>query len=121
MMMALESPMKITHQRDGGRLVVRIRGDIDSSQCDCLTHFWDRHVDAGVMELAADLCELDSIDGLGIAALSGLLRRTVSGGADVTVRGAPQTLAHTLYKIGLLRPPRGVRLIDPRDEEPTSS
>ena len=62
--------------------------------------------------------DVDSIDSPGVAQMVKLLRRNIDAGARVVLDTPPQTLAHTLYKIGLLEPGQGVAVENARTEEP---
>ena len=64
-----------------------------------------------------DLSDLEPERGLEVAALVDQLRALARPGRPVIVRGCPQMLAHTLYKVGELA--RGwIRLESVREEEP---
>lgn len=66
-----------------------------------------------------DLGDLDLDDGPALAALVTLVRRLSDNGL-VTVFEAPQMLAHTLYKVGMLRGGRLV-LLAPRMDQGTTA
>jgi len=72
---------------------------------------------AGADGVTVDLSELDVVDGPALAraasALRSLARRT-----PLLIVGAPQILAHTLYRVGALEGPHAIRLSDTREEEP---
>lgn len=63
-----------------------------------------------------ELGELEPEGGAAIAALVDLVRLLAAAAARVELRRAPQMLAHTLYKAGLLRDGR-VRLAGEREPE----
>lgn len=109
--------MKFRHRIEGSSGWVQVTGDLDSAECNCLQAFWDCHVPDDLAKLELDLAELDSMDGESVAVMVNLIRQAVDGGAAVRVVRAPQMLAHTLYKIGMLIP-TGVELVEPRVEEP---
>lgn len=109
--------MKIRHQQDGGAVRIWVSGDLDSGQCDCLQAFWNCHIDETAAQVDIELADLDCLDGQSISALVEIVRQHLSAGAAVTVHHAPQMLAHTFYKIGLISNPR-FELIAPRQEEP---
>lgn len=109
--------MKVHHEEYDGGVRVWVSGDLDSSQCNCLRAFWDCHIDEAAARVDIDLTELDSLDGESVAVMVDIVRGHLSRGADVSVHLAPQMLAHTFYKIGLLTDSR-FQLIDPREEEP---
>jgi hypothetical protein len=64
-----------------------------------------------------DLGELEVDDGPELARLVTRLRALVDEHGALALHGCPQLLAHTLYKVGMLRSGR-IRLISVRDEEP---
>ncbi|OBS09523.1 hypothetical protein Thpro_021851 [Acidihalobacter prosperus] len=64
-----------------------------------------------------ELATLDLLDAGAVIGMLEAVRSLVSGGADVTLVHAPQTLAHTLYRVGALGQP-GLFLVEPREEEP---
>ena len=66
-----------------------------------------------------DLAELEfeRDDGVLVAGWIDRVRALLREHGRVNLRHCPQMLAHTLYKVGLLRDGRIV-LIDPREEEP---
>ena len=110
--------MKLSHAIDGDRITVRIREEIDGSGCDCLEHFWDRFVSDPFSVVRVEMSGVDSIDSLGVAQMVTLLRRNLADGARLVLDAPPQVLAHTLYKVGLLEPGRGITLENARSEEP---
>ena len=70
--------------------------------------------------LALDLDGLDLLDGVAVAEAINGLRAALALGAPVVLHRAPQMLAHTLYKIGMLTD-GAISLEDPRVEEPTTA
>jgi hypothetical protein len=65
-----------------------------------------------------DLLDLDLEDGVSVAETVNALRILLAHHGTMTLLHAPQMLAHTLYKIGMLQDGRLV-LIRPRVESPT--
>jgi len=109
--------MKVHHEESDDGVRVWVSGDLDSTQCNCLRAFWDCHIDESAARVDIELTELDGIDGESVAVMVDIVRGHLTRGANVSVRRAPQMLAHTFYKIGLLSDPR-FQLIEPRVEEP---
>lgn len=70
----------------------------------------------GVGELILDLEDLDLEDGVAVAHLVTGLRALRARCDRLVLVGAPQMLAHTLYKVGALSDP-GLSLVDPRQDE----
>lgn len=109
--------MKVRHEEHDGGVRVRVSGDLDSNQCDCLRAFWDCRIDESAARVDVDLTDLDAIDGESVAVMVDIVRGHLTRGATVSIRRAPQMLAHTFYKIGLLSEPH-FQLIEPRQDEP---
>lgn len=109
--------MKIAHRLSGNQLVITITGVIDNETCNCLEHFWNRHVPRGLDEIELDLGRVDDIDAHGVATLTNLLRQDLAGGARVRLIEPPQSLAHTLYKTAVLQSP-DLTLLPRRTEVP---
>jgi anti-anti-sigma factor len=111
--------MKLKHEMTGQRLTVWLKGEIEGSRCQCLEHFWDRHVDkAGYKEAIIDMTEVELIDALGIAKMVTLLRRLLERPVCLILDSAPQLLAHTLYKTAMLEDPDRLKLINEVTDEP---
>ena len=70
--------------------------------------------------LRLDLTHLELPDGVSVAAGITTLRGLLHHHGGLTLIGAPQMLAHTLYKIGSLGL-AGLRLEDVRADEPTTA
>lgn len=68
--------------------------------------------------LVLDLGGLEILDGISMVAMVNLVRRLRAGRARLTLREAPQLLAHNLYRVGMLDGPGAVALVDTRREEP---
>lgn len=64
--------------------------------------------------------ELDLLDGTAVAETVNALREILKSGRRLRIDHAPQMLAHTLYKAGMLEDGR-VLLIDPVEEESTAN
>ena len=76
--------------------------------------------------LSADLTslnleELELIDGAAVARMVDLIRLLLRGSASVRVLKSPQSLAHTLYRVGMLEGDARLELIEPRQEEGTTN
>lgn len=68
-----------------------------------------------------DLSEADLEDAIVVSSLIDALRTTAERLGKLEVFGAPQVLAHGLYRVGALGPNAKLRLIEPREEIGTSS
>ena len=65
-----------------------------------------------------DLLDLDLLDGVSVAETVNAIRRLLAEQGSLTLAHAPQMLAHTLYKVGMLQDGR-LQLVAPRVESPT--
>ena len=68
-----------------------------------------------------DLEELELIDGASVARMVDLIRLLLSVSKRVEVLKSPQSLAHTLYRVGMLEGDSRLELVDPRQEEGTTN
>ena len=68
-----------------------------------------------------DLEELELIDGAAVARMVDLIRLVLSVSMRVEVLKSPQSLAHTLYRVGMLEGDSRLELVDPRQEEGTTN
>ena len=68
-----------------------------------------------------DLEELELIDGAAVARMVDLIRLLLSGSERVQVLKSPQSLAHTLYRVGMLEGDARLELVEPRQEEGTTN
>ena len=73
---------------------------------------------AGRQSTELDLLDLDLDDGIAVVEAVNAVRELLAHHGVLTLHHAPQMLAHTLYKIGLLESGQ-LRLISPRVESPT--
>ena len=103
-------------------------GKSASGECFILTGDLDAEGAARVLEamegqaLDADLTSLDMeelelIDGAAVARMVDLVRHLLSDSRRVEVLKSPQSLAHTLYRVGMLEGDARLELIEPRQEE----
>lgn len=101
---------------------IRVGGSIDESVANAFALALARDVktlSAGRDTIDLDFEDLELDDGRAVAETVNALRELLEQ-ARVTVHHAPQMLAHTLYKTGMLRGSR-LALASPRNEEPTAS
>ena len=68
-----------------------------------------------------DLEELELIDGAAVARMVDFIRLLLNASRRVRVFKSPQSLAHTLYRVGMLEGDARLELIDPRQEEGTTN
>ena len=68
-----------------------------------------------------DLEELELLDGAAVARMVDFIRLLLSVSRRVEVLKSPQSLAHTLYRVGMLEGDARLELVDPRQEEGTTN
>ena len=68
-----------------------------------------------------DLEELELLDGAAVARMVDFIRLLLSVAKRVSVIKSPQSLAHTLYRVGMLEGDVRLELVDPRQEEGTTN
>lgn len=68
-----------------------------------------------------DLEELELLDGAAVARMVDVIRLLLSASRRVEVLKSPQSLAHTLYRVGMLEGDARLELVDPRQEEGTTN
>ncbi len=107
-------------------------GKSATGECFTLTGDLDAEGAARVLEamesevLSADLTsldleELELIDGASVARMVDLIRLLLNGSGRVRVLKSPQSLAHTLYRVGMLERDARLELVEPRQEEGTTN
>lgn len=93
-----------------------VEGDLDAGAVDAVVagvaRAWGRRGERGVL----DLLDLDVDDGVANARMVDLVRALRDAAGSIVVEGAPQMLAHVLYKVGDLEDGR-IRLVEPRSDE----
>jgi len=72
------------------------------------------------MEVHLDFDELDLQDGTAVAETVNAIRELLEIMSSLTITHAPQMLAHTLYKAGILNDDR-ITLLNPVEEESTAN
>lgn len=97
-----------------GALVVE--GDLDGGAAEAVvagvSAAWTDRGDRAVL----DLMDLDVDDGVANARMVDLVRALRDAAGGIVLEGAPQMLAHVLYKVGDLEDGR-IRLVAPRSDE----
>lgn len=110
--------MKLREHQQGAHQTIAIAGRVEGGSCNCIEAFFACRVDPEAERIELALDEVDEIDALGIAALTRELATLRANKTKITISDAPQLLAHTLYKAGMLQEPNPIILRDPRAEEP---
>jgi hypothetical protein len=95
----------------------RVEGELDLAGARLLEHAV-RALPRDRGALTFELQDLELRDGPACAAAVDAFRGLAARGVRVTLVGAPQALAHVLYRVAALP---SIVLVDPRFEEPTSS
>lgn len=97
-----------------------LAGDLDAEgAARVLEAMEGQALDADLTSL--DLEELELIDGAAVARMVDLIRLLLRGSASARVFKSPQSLAHTLYRVGMLEGDSRLELIEPREEEGTTN
>lgn len=110
--------MKLREHQQGPQQTIAIAGQVEGGSCGCIEAFFACRIDPEATLIALELDELEGIDALGIAVLTRELATLRRHEAKITISDAPQLLAHTLYKAGMLAGPNPIILRNPRSEEP---
>ena len=90
--------------------VLSVDGEISESCVSAFCMDLIRNIKEGPAVI--DMIDLEIVDGLSMAKIVTVLRT----GLPLTLKSAPQMLAHTIYKTGMMRPEAFV-LITPREDE----
>ncbi len=93
-----------------------LAGDVDGAAAARVLEAADREASACAL-LHLDLGELELPDGVAVARMVDLVRLLLARAKRVRVLRAPQSLAHTLYRVGMLKGDARLELIEPRQEE----
>ena len=97
-----------------------LSGDLDSEGAARVLEAMEGQV-LGADLTSLDLEELELIDGSAVARMVDLIRLLLDGSKRVEVLKSPQSLAHTLYRVGMLEGDARLELIEPREEEGTTN
>lgn len=93
-----------------------LSGDVDAASAEkILRALLDGSGEGKAAELHLDEAEIT--DGPATARMVDAVRLLLARFARVRLVRAPQALAHTLYRVGMLRPGSRLELIAPREEE----
>ncbi|MCU1452685.1 MAG: anti-sigma-factor antagonist [Acidimicrobiales bacterium] len=85
-----------TVTRDGGELVVRLRGDIDALRAPRVQTVLDGLIDGAVEKVVFDAAEIDFMDSSGVRVLVITEQRLAAVGGSVVVRNASEILVRLL-------------------------
>lgn len=111
--------MKFRYEVQGEVARAVMSGDLEVDSCTCLANFWNLDL-AGHPSIDVSLADVDAVDGKAVATLVSLVHGALREGSTVTLRQAPQVVAHNLYRLDLLEHP-GLVLVDTRADEPYGS
>ncbi len=104
---------------DGGTRFVLL-GDVDAAAAGrVLKALETEMVREGGVELMMEEAELT--DAVSVARMVDAVRLLVARHGNVRLIRSPQTLAHSLYRVGMLREGAPLELIEPREEEGSAS
>jgi len=93
-------------------------GDLDAEGAARVLEAMEGEV-SGASLTSLDLEELELIDGAAVARMVDFIRLLLSVSKRVQVLKSPQSLAHTLYRVGMLEGDSRLELVEPRQEEGT--
>ncbi|AOU99380.1 hypothetical protein BI364_16890 [Acidihalobacter yilgarnensis] len=110
----MAEPVALYRVADG---TVHLHGELDAAGVPALNARLQSLRGEEGAECTLELDELELLDAAAVIGMLELIRGLMADKMHVTVLHAPQTLAHTLYRVGELER-HGLRLIDPREEEP---
>ena len=111
------APGAVARLQGGLALVGELDGDTVEALLDALAR---AAADEPPGPLSLDLGELELLDGVAVARAVTALRALLPRHSPLTLRDAPQMLAHTLYRVGALEDGR-LRLNGLSAEEPTTA
>lgn len=97
-----------------------LAGDLDAEGAARILKAMEGEVSEAYLT-SLDLEELELLDGAAVARMVDLIRLLLGGSNRVHVLKSPQSLAHTLYRVGMLEGDTRLELIDPREEEGTTN
>ena len=99
---------------EGARFV--LSGDVDAEGAGkILRALLDGSGEGKVAELLLDEAEIT--DGPATARMVDAVRLLLARFSRLRLVRAPQALAHTIYRVGMLRPGGRIELVEPREEE----
>ncbi|MEE9241374.1 MAG: hypothetical protein V3U53_09340 [bacterium] len=91
-------------------------GDVDSGGAGrVLEAFQSESGEGGKVEFLMEDAEL--IDGISVTRMVEAVRCLLRNFDQVRLIYSPQMLAHSIYKVGMLKGGAGLELVDPREEE----
>jgi len=111
-----ESAFRFSREQapEGARFV--LSGDVDAASAEkILRALLDGSGEGKAAELLLDEAEIT--DGPATARMVDAVRLLLARFSRLRLVRAPQALAHTLYRVGMLRPGGRIELVEPREEE----
>ena len=107
--------LNISACKEAGVLLLsgELHGD-DAAKLEQWFHLLELHETPQQMELA----ELDIADGVAATHMLNIVRLILNRCGTATLVGSPQSLAHNLYRAGLLYPGCAINLVGMREDEP---
>lgn len=107
--------LTISARKEAGVLLLsgELRGD-DAEKLEQWFHLLELHETPQQLELSA----LDIVDGVAATHMLNIVRLVLNRCGRATLIGSPQSLAHNLYRAGLLFPGCAINLVGMREDEP---
>jgi anti-anti-sigma regulatory factor len=110
-----QSGLQFSRRQDGA---VVIEGELNFGNAEAFEQaLTSLNVEANG-RLVLDMSGFDVDDGIGVATAINGLRDLLKRVDRLQLTGAPQILAHNLYRVGLLESNSAIELIDMRQDEP---
>lgn len=100
----------------GTKAWVVVKGDLDLPVLRALVARLAELPEGAIQEMEVDLSDCDADGAMPLLEAINLVRGWLRQGVAVTLHGAPQLLAHDLYRVGLLLPGSRLHLDEPRNE-----
>ena len=115
-----EAAFRLSREETPGGTRFILSGDVDADGAARVLRALEEKAGAGeAAELLLDEAELT--DGPATALMVEAVRLLLDRFTRLRLVRAPQALAHTLYRVGMLRPGSRIALAEPRDEEGRAS
>lgn len=95
----------------------QLAGELDRQEATSILQ-WSEQFPTYAGSLHLELMELDVSDGAAAAMAIDMVRNLLQRCDSLVLHHAPHTLAHTLYRIGMLEAGSRLTLQAPREEEP---
>lgn len=96
-------PLEVTARSDGGRTVVRLRGELDIACSEELRRYLDEARREHGEHLVLDLADLEFMDSGGLSVIVACYKAATAAGGSLTLAGPRPIVRRTLEITGLHR------------------